>query len=106
MDKNEYVFESWTLERKIVEDEVGRKITDEEWGDFIDEIVDAVDYYYLHNFDMLCRDLRDGVPLGGDSSEDDEDENEEGDKGQSVITIEFDDEGDEDEDGDEGDENE
>lgn len=60
MDMNEYTAEPFAASRKGVEKEVGRTITDEEWTEFVNELFGALDYYYHHNYGLLCDDIREG----------------------------------------------
>lgn len=70
MDMNEYIPEPYAVSREGVEREVGRPITDEEWTFFVDELMGALDYYYHHNYGLLCEDIKNGTM----SNDEDEDE--------------------------------
>lgn len=61
MNMNEYTAEPYAADREGVESEVGRPITDEEWTYFVNELFGALDYYYNHNFTLLCDDIRNGT---------------------------------------------
>lgn len=64
MDKENFVLEGYELDRREIESEVGRPITDEEWMNFVDEIGGSLDYYFTHNYNLLVKDLTNGVSIG------------------------------------------
>lgn len=67
-DTKSYVISEWRIQREVVENIIGRAITDEEWFEFTSELDGRVENYCNELFDDLVGQVRDGIfkprPLG------------------------------------------